>query len=322
MITTAFLKPGGEVDSRLQEAGARVIFIPKPNEEPGRFRKALGEADAVIAGTHPVTAEMIDAAPFLRVIARTGVGYDNVDVDAASRHGVAVCVTPGANRQAVAEHVFALMLAAARDVPDNIAEVTTGKWTQRSGRELSGATLGIVGLGSIGKTVALLGRAFGMRVVAYDPYFDSQFGEDHDVKQVELGELLSIADFITLHLFLDSTTKHLIDAQALARTKPGAIVINTARGGIIDENALADAVRSGGLGGAGLDVFETEPLPVTSPLVGLPRVITTGHVAGATQEARTRSGLLAAEIVLAALKGDNVPHSVNGDKLTVSAGIA
>jgi len=269
----------------------------------------------MIAGTHPITAEMMDRAPALRVIVRTGVGYDNVDVEAASERSIAVCTTPGANRQAVAEHVFALMLAGARDIPGNLAEVGIGAWTQRSGRELSGATLGIVGFGSIGKFVAVLGRAFGMRVLAYDPYFDGAFADAHSITQRSLDDLIGEADFITLHLFLDASTRNLIDARALARMKPGAFLVNTARGGIIDEQALAAAVRAGAIGGAGLDVFETEPLSVDSPLLGLPGVVATGHVAGATHEARARSGLLAADIVLAALDGRVIPHVVNRQRL-------
>jgi D-3-phosphoglycerate dehydrogenase len=321
LITTTFLKAGGEIDTRLRRAGARVAFIPKPSDEPDSFAEALSEADAIIAGTQPLTAELIDTATNLKVIARTGVGYDSVDVEAASRRGIAVCITPGANRQAVAEHVFALMLAAARDVPANMAEVTAGRWSQRSGRELFGSTLGIVGLGSIGKTVALLAQAFGMRVIAYDPYFDAEFGHANNILRVNLNDLLAESDFITLHLFLDSTTKNLIDADALSRTKPNAVIINTARGGLIDEDALAYAIQSGRLGGAGLDVYETEPLPTNSPLIGLPGAITTGHVAGATHEARSRSGLIAADIVLAALNGQEIPHSVNRDQLAAQVAL-
>ena len=312
LVTTAFLSSGDDVDLVLAGAGYRTVHAPNfAGLNVSEQAALLAEAEAVVAGTHKFTAEMMELSPLLRVIARTGVGYDSVDVDAASERGILVANTPGANKQSVAEHVFTLMLACARHLRADLHSVENGAWPQKTGRELSGSTLGIVGLGSIGKTVASIARAFGMIVIAYDPYFDATFAASHDIRSVELNELLERSDFVTLHLALDDTTRHLIDASALSLMKPDAYLINTSRGGIVDEQALAAAVHRNLLAGAGLDVFETEPLEPDSELRRLPQILTTGHIAGATREARSRSGREAAHAVVAALGGQPVANAVN-----------
>lgn len=316
LVTTAFLSPGDEVDRLLRAEGFAVTHSPQfANLETAERAALLRDVTAIVAGTQPLTAEMIESAPRLRVIARTGVGYDNVDVEAASRRDIAVCTTPGANRESVAELVFALMLACARGLVADVESVRRGEWPQRTGRELSGSTLGIVGLGSIGKTVATVARGFGMTVIAFDPYFDGQFAEANAVRSVDLTELLRESDFVTLHLFLDDSTRHLIDAKALASMKPGSFLINTSRGGVIDEGALVDAVRDGVIAGAALDVYEVEPLGPDSPLRDVPSILTSGHIAGATQEARARSGQAAARAVIEALTGGAVSHVVNQSEI-------
>lgn len=308
LITTAYLEPGGEVDRLLLEAGFETAFAHRSGP---RLRRVITDVDAVVAGTDAFSAEVIDAAGRLKVIGRCGAGYDNIDVEAATRKGIAVTFTPGANRRSVAEHVLALMLNCARLIPQNVAAVAAGDWDQRSGRELAGATLGIVGLGSIGKTVARLALALGMRVVAYDPFLDTDFVADTGIEVRSLDGVLTEADFVSLHLFLDDSTRRLIDARALALMKPGAYLINTARGEVVDENALADALESGHLGGAGLDVVETEPLPAGSRLRKLDNALVTAHIGAATVEARSRSSLMATRQVLDLLQGRTPENLVN-----------
>ncbi|KNY06494.1 phosphoglycerate dehydrogenase [Microbacterium sp. GCS4] len=320
LITTAFLAPGDEVDLLLRDAGLTTRHEPELDALPAEEREtALAGVRAIIAGTRPLGADDLAAAAQLQVVVRTGVGYDSVDVDAATRLGLPVCITAGANRQAVAEHVFALMLASARRIPENIRSLADGRWNQLTGRELRGATLGILGLGSIGKAVATIARGFGMHVAAYDPYFDEEFAEANGIRRATLDEVLAESDFVTLHLFLDDTTRNLMDADRLALMKDDAILINTARGGIIDEDALVDAVRRGVIGGAALDVFAQEPLPASSPLLHTPGILATTHVAGATREARGESGRIAAATVIAVLGGGEPQFVVNPEHRAAAA---
>ena len=313
LITTAFLHADDEVDRQLHDAGLTTRHEPELDRMSDAERtQVLSGARAIIAGTRPLTAADITSAEQLQIIVRTGVGYDSVDLAAATDRGIPVCITAGANRQAVAEHVFTLMLAAARRVPESIRNLAAGDWQQPTGRELRGATLGILGLGSIGKAVALIAAGFGMHVLAYDPYFDEAFATEHGIRRADLDELLAAADFVTLHLFLDESTRNLINAERLATMKSDAILINTARGGIVDEDALVDAVRGGVIGGAALDVFAVEPLPKDSPLLHTPGIVATTHVAGATKEARGESGRMAAANVIGVLtRSADAQHVVN-----------
>lgn len=311
LITTAFLQPWDDVDRMLRAAGLSTRHEPNLAALPAAERaRLLSESRAIIAGTMPLTADDLALAERLEIIVRTGVGYDSVDVAAATERGIPVCITAGANRQAVAEHVFALMLAVARRVPENIRNLADGTWQQLTGRELRGATLGILGLGSIGKAVAGIAAGFGMDVIAYDPYFDEEFATAHGIRRAELDEVLAQADFVTLHLFLDESTLNLINADRLRTMKSDAILVNTARGGIVDEDALVDAVRDGVIGGAALDVFATEPLPQDSLLLHTPGILATTHVAGATREARGESGRMAAANVIGVLGGAGAPQFV------------
>ncbi|SDL18945.1 D-3-phosphoglycerate dehydrogenase/(S)-sulfolactate dehydrogenase [Glycomyces sambucus] len=313
LVTTAWLRPGDAVDRHLRDAGLDVVHSSfKDRAETGeRLVDLVGPFDAIVAGTDPFTPELFDAAPNLRVIGRTGVGYDNIDVPAATARGIAVCPTPGVNRQSVAEHTIGLLLAAARTIPQNVATVRAGGWDQVSGRELGGAVLGVVGLGAIGKLVATMAQGIGMRVVAYDPYFDRAFADAHGIREATLDDLLAEADFVSLHLFLTPETHHLIDADAMARMKDGAYLINAARGGVVDEDALAAALASGRLAGAALDTVETEPLPADSPLRGLDNLLVTAHIGAATVESRARSGMMAAQSVVDGLRGLIPPQTVN-----------
>ncbi|ALG12519.1 phosphoglycerate dehydrogenase [Kibdelosporangium phytohabitans] len=309
LVTAAYLAPGDGVDRLLGDAGYEAVFAtPARREASGlRLRDVVADVDGIVAGTDAFTAEVLGAAPKLKVIGRCGAGYDNIDVDAATRNGVAVTFTPGANRRSVAEHVLALMLNCARGIPQNIASIHAGGWEQRSGRELEGATLGVIGLGSIGKTVARLGLALGMRVIA----FDREPVHENGVAVLSFDEVLRQSDFLSLHIFLSPATRHLIDATALRMMKPASYLINTARGEVVDEDALADALAKGELAGAALDVLREEPLPATSKLRELDNVIVTAHIAAATVEARSRSSLMATQQVIDVLDGRTPKNLVN-----------
>ncbi|WP_298325913.1 phosphoglycerate dehydrogenase [Haloactinopolyspora sp.] len=311
LITTSYLEPGDEVHRLLTDSQYAVTYSrPQDRRSPDGLAAALADTDAVIAGTEPLTADLIKGATSLRIIARTGVGYDNIDVDAAARRGVVVCTTPGVNRQSVAELTIGLMLDRARGIATSSAGVRAGTWVQTSGRELSGSTLGIVGLGAIGKKVAAVAIALGMTVVAHDPALDTEFAAAHGVRPCTLPELLEQSDFVTLHIALSPQTYRLIDRDALALMKPSAHLINTARGGVVDEEALAEALQAGQLGGAALDVLESEPLPATHPLREVPNLLITPHIGAATVQARSRSGRLAAAQVIQFLSGKAPDHPV------------
>ncbi|WP_026930050.1 phosphoglycerate dehydrogenase [Glycomyces tenuis] len=313
LVTTAWLRPDDEVHRYLRDSDLEVAHSSfKDRARTGeRLIDLVGPFDAVIAGTDPFTAEVLDAAPKLRVIGRTGVGYDNIDVEAATARGIAVCPTPGVNRQSVAEHTIGLLLAAARMIPQNVASVRGGGWDQVSGRELGGAVLGVVGLGAIGKLVATMAQGLGMTVIAHDPFPDHEFAREHGIREAGLDELLGEADFVSLHLFLSPETRHLIDAAAIAKMKDGAFLVNAARGGVVHEDALADALASGKLAGAALDTVEVEPLPADSRLRGLDNLVVTAHIGAATVESRARSGMTAARSVVDGLEGRIPPQTVN-----------
>lgn len=314
LVTTAWLRTGDAVHRQLEAAGLEVIhssFVDRA-ETGDELLKLVTDVDAIVAGTDAFTEEVFAAAaPRLRVMGRTGAGYDNIDVEAATRHGVAVCPTPGINRQSVAEFTVALMLSAARRIPQDVAGVRAGGWPQGSGRELGGSTLGIVGLGAIGKTVAGIAKSFGMNVVAYDPFMDEGFAQAEGIGVRTLEALLAESDYVSLHLSLTPQTYHLIDAKALAQMKSGSFLINAARGGIVDEDALADALSSGHLAGAALDTTEVEPLPAESRLMQLDNALVTAHVGAATIESRARSGGMAAQSVIDVLAGYIPPQTLN-----------
>ncbi|HET9256850.1 MAG TPA: phosphoglycerate dehydrogenase [Pseudonocardiaceae bacterium] len=274
---------------------------------------ALADADALLVRSATrVDAEALRHGPQLKVVARAGVGLDNVDVPAATEHGVMVVNAPTSNIVSAAEHAIALLLAAARRVPAADASLRGGQWKRSafSGVELYGKTIGVVGLGKIGQLVAQRLSAFGTTLIAYDPYVSPARAAQLGIELVELDELLARADAISIHLPKTPETLGLIGADQLAKTKPGVLIINAARGGLVDEHALAEAVRGGQVGGAGIDVFSTEPC-TDSPLFGLPRVVVTPHLGASTTEAQDRAGTEVARSVVLALRGEFVPDAVN-----------
>lgn len=305
LVTTPYIEPGGEVEALLRAARLEVTFgRPQDRKAAGTtLRDAVRGVSAVIAGTELFDAGTIAASDRLEIVARCGAGYDNVDVDAATARGVAVSCTPGANSRSVAEHVLALMLSCARRIPQNMAGLTSGRWEQHQGTELHGSTLGVVGLGSIGKMVAELARGFGMTVLASDVHIDEEFVARTGVVPVrELSVLLAASDFVTIHVALTPETKGMVDARTIGLMKRTAFLINAARGGIVDEPALVEALRAGRLAGAGLDVYEREPLRDDDPLLTLDNVVLTAHIGGATEQARARIGRAAAQTTIDVLE--------------------
>ncbi|MFW6156342.1 MAG: phosphoglycerate dehydrogenase, partial [Armatimonadota bacterium] len=283
-----------------------------------RLLAEIPQADAVIVrSATELDAGLIDEATNLRVIARAGVGVDNIDLDAATRRGVAVVNTPTGNTIAAAEHTMAMMLALARRIPAANAALKDGRWAKKeaTGRQLFRKTLGIIGLGKIGQEVARRARAFEMTVLAHDPYVPADAARDLGVEPVELAELLEKSDIISLHAALTEQTRHMIGKEQLLLMKPGAMLINCARGSLVDECALVEALTEGRLGGAALDVFEREPQP-RCELVSLPSVVATPHVAASTEEAQALVAREAAEQVLEVLAGGRPRWPVNVPALT------
>ena len=268
----------------------------------------------VVRSQTKVTAAVLNAGAQLRVVGRAGVGVDNVDVETATRRGVIVMNAPGGNTISTAEHAFSLLLGVARKIPQADAVIRRGSWDRKNleGVELYDKTLGIIGMGRIGSELSRRAIAFGMRVIAHDPYLSSTRARTLQVELVEeLDDLLARADFLTLHTPLTSETHHLLDAARLAKLKPGARVINCARGGLIDENALAAALQGRHIAAAALDVFEIEPLPDDSPLRAAPNLVLTPHLGASTVEAQESVGIEIAQSIRAALLEGTIRNAVN-----------
>ena len=281
--------------------------------DPAGLVQAIAGANALIVrSATQVTAEVIEAGTELVVVGRAGIGLDNVDVEAATRGGVMVVNAPESNVLSAAEHAMALLLAQARNIPQAHAALVAGKWERSKweGVELHGKTLGVIGLGRIGALVAQRALAFGMRLCAYDPYVSPDRARHMGVELLSLEELVAVSDFITIHLPETAETTGLIGADLLAKAKPGLRVVNAARGGLVDEEALAEALRSGAVAGAAFDVFATEPC-TDSPLFAFPSVVVTPHLGASTAEAQDKAGVTIAEQVNLALAGDFVPFAVN-----------
>jgi (S)-sulfolactate dehydrogenase len=277
-------------------------------DRPAELSVVLTEADAVIVRNKTqVNGELLAAAPRLKVVGRLGVGLDNIDLPACKARNIEVIPAFGANALAVAEYVIATAMLLLRGAYASTAAVGEGRWPRSAlsnGREIAGKTLGVVGFGGIGRLTGRLARSLGMKVVGFDAQVHADAPAWHEEQTVPLAfdELLHTADVVSLHVPLTPATRGLLDAARLAQMKPDAILINTARGGVVDEAALAAALRSGKLGGAALDVFEHEPLPAGSPLAGCPSLILTPHVAGVTSESNVRVSTMIADRVAAALR--------------------
>lgn len=287
----------------------------KTGLKPAELLEIVAEYSAIVVRSQTkITAEVIAAAPKLRVVGRAGVGVDNVDVPAATAKGVIVMNTPGGNTISTAEHAFSLLMSTARNIPQADASVKSGKWDRKTfeGVELYNKTLGILGMGRIGTEIARRAIAFGMRVLAYDPYLSPAKARSLQVELVEdLDEVVKAVDFLTMHMPLTAETRHMLDARRLALMKPSARIVNCARGGLVDEAALAEALREGRLAGAALDVFEVEPPPAESPLLTLKNIVFTPHLGASTAEAQESVGIEIAQAIRAALLEGEIRNAVN-----------
>jgi len=301
-----------------------VDELSRNNELDVAIKTGLSERDLVdlipefaaviVRSQTRVTADVLNAGVKLRVVGRAGVGVDNVDVETATRRGVVVLNAPGGNTVSTAEHAFSLLLAVARKIPQADANVRGKNWDKKNfeGVELYNKALGVIGMGRIGSELSRRAIAFGMRVVAYDPYLSVTRARSLQVELVdELDDLLNSADFISLHTPLTGETRHILDAARLKKTKQGVRIINCARGGLIDEDALVQALQDGHVAGAALDVFEIEPLPVDSPLRGAPNLVLTPHLGASTVEAQESVGIEIAQSVRAALLEGTIRNAVN-----------
>ncbi len=288
-----------------------IIKLKQPLDE---LKKNIADADACVvrSGTQ-ITREVIDAAKQLKVIGRAGVGLDNVDVEAASKRGIVVVNTPGGNTISAAELAFCLLMAMARNIPEASNSVKRGEWERKkfTGVELYEKTLGILGLGRIGSEVAKRAQAFGMRVMAYDPFLRADKALQMGVEAVTIDEILKSADFITLHLPLTAENKNMFGEAQFKKMKKGVRLVNCARGGLIDEKALADAIRSGQVAGAALDVFESEPPPKDHELFKLPQVVATPHQGASTEEAQIAVAVDVAQSIIDYLNGKGSKNAVN-----------
>jgi D-3-phosphoglycerate dehydrogenase len=309
VLVTEVIAEGGL--QRLRDAGHEVDI--RTGLSPEELVEAIPGAHAlIIRSATQVTAEVIAAGTDLVVVGRAGIGLDNVDVAAATERGVMVVNAPQSNTLSAAEHTMALLLAQARNVPQAHEALKAGRWerSQWTGVELSDKTLGIIGLGRIGKLVAQRAMAFGMKLVAYDPFVSEERARQLNVEMLGLDDVIARSDFITLHLAKTPETIGLINAELLAKAKPTLRIVNVARGGIVDEDDLAAAIESGTIAGAALDVFDSEPT-TESPLFELDSVVVTPHLGASTEEAQDKAGDTIADMVELALAGDFVPFAVN-----------
>ncbi|MBW8874870.1 MAG: phosphoglycerate dehydrogenase [Acidobacteria bacterium] len=296
--------------SLFQEAGVEVHQLTA--EERPRLAEILADFDAlVVRSSTQATAELLKAGKRLKVVGRAGIGVDNVDVAAATELGILVVNAPTANLMSATEHTFALLLSLARRVPEADASVKAGEWNRKlTGVELHGKTLGIIGFGRIGQRVADRARGFEMKILAYDPFLDAAAARRMEVELLPLDDLLARADAVTLHVPFTEQTKNILGRERLAKIKKGALLVNCARGGVVDESALLESLESGHLGGAALDVFAEEP-PKDLRLVRHRKVVATPHLGAQTREAQERISIETAEMVLAALSGSLAVAAVN-----------
>ena len=312
ITSRSFLGTEGPHRQILRDAGYEVVEIRRDRPlRAAELAEVIIDARATIVGLDEVDAEVISRAEQLKVISRFGVGTDNVDLEAATRRRIVVTITPGANSVSVAELTIGLMLALTRHIPYHDRLVKQGGWTRMQGMELCGATLGVIGMGRIGREVARRAFAFGMTIL----YYDIVPPPNTLVRKLQasartLEDLLAQSDVVSLHTPLNDETRNLIDREALGRMKRSALLINTARGGLVDENALYDSLAEGRLAGAACDVFSHEP-PDDSPLLTLENLIAMPHTGGATREASLRMGKMAVDNVLAVLRGQPTAYVVN-----------
>lgn len=317
LTTTSYQDTPGPHHELLESRGFEIVRERGPLPESAMLALA-GEFDAFLCGDDAITQAVIEkSAPRLKVISKYGIGLDKIDVAYATTQKLPVLNTPGVNHTTVAEHTFGLLLSLTKKIQENAVEVKEGKWVagwkKPVGHEILGSTMGIIGLGRIGKEVATRARAFGMSVIAYDPYFDGSFAAEHGVTRCEtMDDVLLGANVVSLHCFLDKNTHGMINAEKIAEMKDGVIVLNCARGELVDTNDIAAALASGKVGGYGADVLDEEPPAANHPLFTAPNCIITSHIASRTYESVERQALRATHNLINYLKGD--PDFIQANK--------
>ncbi len=309
---TTFGKEDPELRSTLEKTVGEVVYSPVARPlRSSELLPLVKDADGYIAGLDQIDSSVIEAADRLQVISRYGVGIDQVDLQSATERGIVVTNTPGANSVAVAELAIALMLVLGRRICGAHQATRSGGWPRYSGVGLRGKTVGLVGFGAIGREVATRLKAFGCRIVVADPCVGSDCADTYAAQLVPLEELLASSDFVSLHASLNSSTLGLVDRTFLGKMKQGAFLVNTARGELIDEDALRDALEKGHMAGAALDCFKEEPPAPDHPLLRFPQVIVTPHTGSHTDEATNAMGWMSLKACLAALRGERPDHVVN-----------
>lgn len=320
LVTSWAVEESNPELDRLRAIGCEVVNERRASHHTeAEMLDLIRGVDAAIAASDRYSAKVFEVADRLKIIARVGVGYDSVDLKAATAHGVIVATTPGTNHEAVADMAFGLILGLARYIPLHDRLVRAGKWERHTGVDVNGKTLGILGLGKIGKGMARRAKGFAMRVVAHDPYWDAEFARANGVEQLPLDEVVRAADYLTLHLPASPETDKVMNAERLRLMKPTAFLINTARGTLVDEPALNVALREGWIAGAALDVFEQEP-PWGSAILERENAIFTPHVAGFSQVANELSIRMSVDSVINVLTGKPPLDCVNPAVLMVRAG--
>jgi len=298
---------------KLKKEGVNIIDMRGSGIDDPKFIEALKDVDAVLCGNDLfVNDAMLDMAPRLKAVAKMGVGLDTVDIKAASNHNAIVFNTPGANNQAVADHTFGLILSLARKIVFCDQSLREKRWehTKIMGIEIWQKTIGLIGLGAIGRCVALRAKGFSMKIVAYDPFWPEEFAGEHGIEKIEIDDLLKVSDIVSLHLPLTEENRGMINKKTLQRMKPTALLINAARGEIVKEKDLYNALKDNVIAGAGLDVFENEP-PTNSPLLELDNVVMTPHIAAFTHDAMNNMCTGIANQLIEYAKGNRPAHIVN-----------
>lgn len=317
LTTTSFQDTPGAHHQILEDVGFEIIRERGPLAE-NRMLELVGEVDAFLCGDDEITAKVIEhALPQLKVVSKYGIGLDKIDVEYLTAKGIPLTFCPGVNHTTVAEHTFALMLALFRKLIKEANHVANGEWVRITGNEIMGKTLSIIGLGRIGKEVAIRANAFGMKVIGFDLYWDDDFAQSHKVERAQsIDEALNAGDIVSLHVNLSDETRALINKERISKMKDGVVILNCARGEIIHTQDVIDALHSGEIGGYGTDVLDIEPPPSNHPMLRAPNTVITPHIGSRTFESVERQATMAAKNLVLALQGEAPLAQANDAPLT------
>ncbi len=312
LTTTSFQDTPGAHHDMLAQTGWEIIRARGPLNEADTLA-LVGDVDGYICGDDAITRKVLEKArPKLKVLSKYGIGVDKIDVKSATEFGIPVLFTPGVNHTTVAEHAFLLLLALEKNLLFHTDSTRSGGWKRKTGHELFDKTIGIIGLGRIGKEVAIRAKAFGMKIIGFDIYWDDKFAAEHGIQRAQsLDDLYKVSDYISLHTNLTPETRNLINAQSIAKMKTGVLILNCARGEIVNTADMVAALKSGQVGGYGTDVLDVEPPPADHPLLKLPNVVSTPHVASRTHESVVRQATTCVQNLILAMNGQKPIAQVN-----------